>query len=711
VALVGVAAALWTGLVLVGYFPDVAREALAPLGLTDPDRADGPGDLIRPTTLALGHLAGVAWRLLGLAYLFWVALALGATLLHVTRLARDRSSVREGLVALAVGLGAVSYLLLAMAGAGLMTRAGVAVLMAALGIHACVSTWRARAVLRVLVARARAPWRAARRGAERAAWFVGAIVLVVFAGVGLVGALGPEVEFDALWYHLWLPREHLAAGTLVDAPQEYPSLYPQNVELLFAWGLTWGGEVPAELVHFGLGLLAAGATYVLARRVTGAGWALLAAAVVVSTPTVTWEMTTAYNDLAIAAFVPLALIELLAWREDRDPVRPIRSAVLLGLALASKHLALLFLAPLAVVVVVVAFAAPRRGTVTRWARAGWALAAGVVYSAVALALAAPWYLRSAWLTGNPVFPELHSVFGAPADRWDDTAQSGLESFTSAFGPDRDPLSLLALPWILTTQPDRFDGSIGPIFLAAAPLLVLAWRDRPPGLGTIAFAAAAFLALWASPLSSFQGRFLVAVVPLLAVLAVVGLASLARLLGSAGWRAAAVAVPVVAGAIVLLNVPPLIPWHGRTVADTPEGRIGFVNHTVREVDLAAALQGGAAAERRRAADVTGARAVACANRVAPEGSRILTYVEGLQFLSDHPLLVFFAVRARPVIASLDEDPPAAAARRLREAGITHLLVGGRWTEEARPVLERLGERLVAVCDEDGVTLYELRAPGG
>ncbi|MEK7063983.1 MAG: hypothetical protein AAB973_00030, partial [Patescibacteria group bacterium] len=77
--------------------------------------------------------------------------------------------------------------------------------------------------------------------------FVLVLVLIIFfqAMVNLVGALGPEMGFDALWYHLTIPRiwleEHrifFIGGNL------YYSAMPKLIDMLYVWG-----ETPAKLMH------------------------------------------------------------------------------------------------------------------------------------------------------------------------------------------------------------------------------------------------------------------------------------------------------------------------------------------------------------------------------------------------------------------------------------------------------------------------------
>lgn len=624
--------AVWGLVVLVASFPDLVKQGLQELGVDVWARDERLGTVTAPWGADLATVAGAAWAGLGAVYLVWAALALGSRLCDVARLSRP-GAAGERLVAAALGLGAVAGLMALMALAGVMTRTGVAGLMAVLGAHAALwSAPRARGWAHA--ARARAV--ALRAAPGRAGLVAAGALAALFLAVGLIGALGPEVEFDAAWYHVWFAQQHLAAGHLVDAPQEFVSLYPQTGELLFAWGLTWGGPIAAKLVHLAAGVLLAGATYTLARRFLSRGWAVLAVALLVSAPTVTWELTTAYVDLLPALFGVLALIELLAWREAGDRARLVRAALLLGLALATKHLALLFLPGAVLVVALGAMRLRRTAGGSRESALRAAVRPSLLFTGLALLVPAPWYARSFAATGDPVFPTLYGLFGAPADRWSARSEAGLARFMDHFGPDRSIGSLLELPWTVTTQPDRFDGSFGPIFLILVPLALLALRRRPAGLGAAALFAGAYLVLWASPVSSFQARFLVLAIPVLAVLAAVGLAELCRVARSAGMRRAAAAAPVAVGLVLLLNLPVFMPWHGRVVIDAPGFEAGWINAVSRDLDVAAAVDADAA-DARLARLLPGYRAVRAANELLPAGTRVVTDVQGVHMYSRDALI--------------------------------------------------------------------------
>jgi hypothetical protein len=162
--------------------------------------------------------------------------------------------------------------------------------------------------------------------------------------MALVGALAPEIEYDALWYHLWLPQQWLLAGRPVDIVEEYVSLYPLGWDLLYGAALTVGGAGAAKLLHFACLPLLAATTWRLARELAPDASPALAAALTVAAPTLIWEATTAYVDLALAWYLALAVLAVVRYHATHDRRWLIIGAVVLGGALAIKHLGLVAMA-------------------------------------------------------------------------------------------------------------------------------------------------------------------------------------------------------------------------------------------------------------------------------------------------------------------------------------------------------------------------------
>ncbi len=339
--------------------------------------------------------------------------------------------------------------------------------------------------------------------------------MLLAAALGsLLVALSPAVDGDALCYHLALPKVYLQEGGFVALPYHDNSTFPLLVEMLFLWALALEGAVTAQLVHWLFGLLLAAATFELARDLLGKRWAWVAATIAVLTPAVTNQMGAAFNDLALAVFSTYALV---AWRraeslanvggEGTAPPSFVWNAasafvpagLMIGAALSTKYVALLYVTAVAVALL------GRLIVARRWSSIHWrgVLVAGTVAASVA----GPWYLRTAMERGNPLYPFLGDTFGTAGPPTNRASKRPLA--TSA-------ADVLTAPWQVTMQPERFGGrgnQLGALFLAALPGVLLLGRQRQFWL--LLGIASLYLALWFGLRQNV--RFLLPIVPLLAVL--------------------------------------------------------------------------------------------------------------------------------------------------------------------------------------------------
>jgi hypothetical protein len=561
---------------------------------------------------------------------------------------REDDDVPTVALAAAVGAAAFAEVSLVLATVGLYRPAALR-LAAALPLVIAIGRWGAGA-RRLRPSRRAARWWCSRRDAAFAA------CAGLAMGAALVAALAPEVEYDALWYHLYFPRLALEHGSLVDLPAEYVSLYPMSFGLWLGYGLALGGPGTAKLLHFACLPLAAALVHALVRRHAPAASAWLGVALFATAPVVMWEASTAYVDLALALYVTLGALALLRHLETGERRWLVLSAASLGFALASKHVALLTLAAAAVAL---AFALWRSGR-------GWraALGSGIALVLMALLPALPWYARSAAATGDPVFPSLYRELGAPTERWDATLQRGSEGFMARFGRPRTVLNQLTLPWDMSMHPARYAGTLGPLFLVLLPLLAL---SRPsPGVRWVTLFCGLQFVLWASPLAAFQLRWLVPVLPLAAALGaaahagVVARLRLAGLPGRAAWR------PALA-LLLLLNLPFFSAFHEADRA----GRNGWLTHTLHGLPLGVVV----GAETREAyleRHVPAYAAWRFVNASAPPDARLLVYGDGDHFYSRRERVWALSALARPV-AFAPSDREEATREGLRRLGITHVLV--------------------------------------
>ena len=491
-----------------------------------------------------------------------------------------------------------------------------------------------------------------------APWFA---LIVVALGYGVVAAVAPEKEYDALWYHLYLPRVWLEAGHPVDLVEEFTSLYPLTWELMFGAAMTLGGVVGAKLLHFAclplLGLL----VWLAARRFFPRVSAAAAVAFVVTTPTVLWEASTAYVDLALAVHAAAASYALARYAEKRERSWAAIAALQFGLAAATKHLG--------VVLTGVALLVFALQAAPGWRSVRVASTHAFVIGLAAAAVPLPWYVRSWLASGNPVFPELFGIFGAyPAARWDALTEQGLAHFKAHFGMGRSLVALVALPWNITVHGAHFGGSLGPLFLVLIPGLVFAPRLRRPA-AWLAIGVAGYIAVWASPISSYQLRFLVPIVPALALLAASSLRAL-NLAAEQSLRHGAKAFAMIVMIIGIMNLPPFTPLHE---ADR-EGWNGWLTHVLRDSPVRVVV-GREAEDVYLAREVPSFDAWRWINAHLASDARVLTTTGGDQLYAHRSRIPYDAAIARPAVW-VGAQELDGAADTLRRLGITHVLFDRR-----------------------------------
>ena len=589
---------------------------------------------------------------------------------------------------LALGFACLSYALFAFACVGLYRRGAVAAVVFVVAASGAVSAARS---LRRHVSSFSVPQRAD-----------AVLVLCVAAAIAcaFVAALAPETEYDALWYHLYLPDRWLAAGRPVDLIEEYISLYPLTWEMLYGAAMALGGPVAAKMVHFVCVPLLAATAALLTRRAFPRANAWVAAALTVTAPTVLWESTTAYVDLALAWYVSLAVYALVRWDMLRDRRWLIVGATVMGTALGIKHLGLVALA-----IVSIALAVGE----TRAASARAAARTVVLFAAIALVIPSPWYIRAYVASGNPVFPEMYTAFGAkPEARWSPDAERSLRRFKDHFGRSRTVTHLTMLPWDVTVHGASYGGTFGPLFLILLPT-ALTWRrlDRGPAVWVLLAGCVAYMAVWASPISSFQLRFLLPIVPVLAVLAAHGVMRL-REAADITLRHGGAAVEAVTIVLLLMNLPPAIEWHERDRVEWS----GWLTHVIR--GLPVGVVSGVETEKTYLARVVPSyRAWQFIDTTLPRSSHILSFSGGDNLYSDRLRVSSDAIIAHAAVWGAEAGNEGAAVRALSDLGVTHVLFDKRQFENGSVHDIAIGTEqmrrccLALVYQDDRFALYEVR----
>lgn len=314
------------------------------------------------------------------------------------------------------------------------------------------------------------------------------IFLFVFlaqAFVNLIGTLGPELAFDALWYHLTLPKIWLTSHRIFFIPGGllYYSPMPKLAEMLFISGLAFGSELISKLIHYSFGLLTCLAIYKLSRKFFNSLISFVAVLIFYSNLVVGWESITAYIDLTRTLFEIMALWGFINWQSWEKKKWLFISAIMLGLGITTK---LLSVGSLIIFSILIFYKALENYRLNQDA----AIRSFFVYWIIAIAIPLPWLIFAYIHTGNPVYP----------------------FFTQTYQISPEPFSLVGFfneTWnIFTHSPDP----LSPIYIMFFPLIIYVFPKLKKKLKIIALYSLASIFTWYFTPRTGGGRFMLAYLP-------------------------------------------------------------------------------------------------------------------------------------------------------------------------------------------------------
>ena len=242
------------------------------------------------------------------------------------------------------------------------------------------------------------------------------VALILLVAVTPPGVLWSEEGFgyDVLEYHLQTPKEYWAAGQIDYLPHNVYANFPANAEMLYLLAMVLRGDpvdgaMSSKLINAAMALLTVAAAWLLGREHSvQAG--RTAAIVCGSAGWLTYLSGVAYVENAMLLFGMMSLAALLRATRLRHDARLRWIAVggtLAGFACGCKYTAILFIAVPFMILVALA----------NWRSLRARLLATGIFALTVLIASAPWWVKNAVMTGDPVFPLAHSVFHAEPEGW------------------------------------------------------------------------------------------------------------------------------------------------------------------------------------------------------------------------------------------------------------------------------------------------------
>jgi len=334
------------------------------------------------------------------------------------------------------------------------------------------------------------------------------LLFIALALATLIPALAPPAmsDWDSLAYHLAVPKLYMQHGGTYHIGIMSHSNFPMLMEMLYLPAVALNLPEAARTLNWMFGILLVGAVWGMAKKYFGDRAAMNAALGIAGMPIVLFIATTAYIDLMTALYTVMAVFLLVNHLRTRERPYLVGAAVAAGFAASTKMTGLVTI-PLILIWLLVDRLITER-------KFEWKL--GLTFAGIALAVCAPWYVKTSIYTGNPFYPFFYGIFGGRG--WTAEMAAVYSRSQAHFGMGHDITALLMLPWNLAMHSERFYDTpglfVGPIFLIAIPILFLAKYKSRELIGLLGFFAA-YLAIWFG--LSHQSRYLVPAFAVLAVL--------------------------------------------------------------------------------------------------------------------------------------------------------------------------------------------------
>lgn len=403
---------------------------------------------------------------------------------------------------IALGLGCIAYAVLLLGLLG-MLFAWIVVAALVIGVLLCYPIWSDWP--RSLPNRWARLWRFV-RGNRRALWLLipaMALLSVPF----LILPLYPPVAYDGIMYHLPYAKAYVENHGLVFTQYLRFPVSPQTNEMLFTLALLLYDDILAQLIESLMLLTLTLATISFGLRFFSPLSAVWAGAILLSNPVMIWLGASTYVDVGMTLYMMMAVYAFRCWLVGKERRWLILASVCCGLGIGVKLLALFI--PLLFGIILLFHSVKQRK-----------LSPLFIFGVVSLVIASPWFVRSLYHTGNPVFPFFDesfqwlfggwrrfpiklSLFGSVSEQWDHVT---IRRF-------------LLLPWKLT-----FDNPISwarsaivPVYFFSLPLMIwVAFKNNQVRwlLGVVL----AFWVFWFCTLP--DPRFIMPILPLLSIVTAV-----------------------------------------------------------------------------------------------------------------------------------------------------------------------------------------------
>jgi hypothetical protein len=370
-----------------------------------------------------------------------------------------------------------------------------------------------------------------RKTIESTATFLLGTTIVVFFCSEIILNLTPPISRDALIHHLAIPKLWLRHGGFYETPWANYSYYPMNINLLYLVCLYFKNDIAPKFIHLAFGLGTGWLIYLYLKQIFDRNWALLGMVIFITTPIVIWLATSAYIDLGMTFFTTASVLAFVRWRDSEYKQFKwlFISSFCMGIAIGSKYNALIALFILNMILML----SYVRDTHRQMA----ALKYGILFFTITALVASPWYLKNYLLTENPFYPLFNSFFKSlhhkpvqeivHGQAIEKIGQIGFFKIREVmYGETFWETLLIPIRMFFQGEDNSyqyFQGSLNPILIIFSPFILLHKKYKRDKFLFASFSVLfIFMAYF---LTEKQVRYIILVLPFLAIIAVMGIKDL------------------------------------------------------------------------------------------------------------------------------------------------------------------------------------------
>jgi hypothetical protein len=383
------------------------------------------------------------------------------------------------------------------------------------------------------------------------------ITIFSFLCLEVVLNLTPPISRDALIHHLAIPKLWLLHGGFYEIPWADFSYYPMNIDLLYLIPIYFKNDIVPKFIHFAFGLGTGLLVYNYLRNRLSKNWGLLGFLLFLSTPVIIRLSTTAYVDLGMTFFITASIFAFVRWRDRnyKGVKWLVLSAVCMGLSAGSKYNALIAWFFLNLMMVFYYSRDTENGL--------RALKSGVIFFAIVLLIVSPWFIKNYILTGNPIYPLFDQFFRFlhhASENGTSIAQIAEGRWASNIFQRRNIMfgegfwETLFIPIRMFFQGkdgsvQYFDGVLNPILIIMLPFAFMSRKSNRDKVFFLLFSA--FFLFMAYFLTVVRVRYILPVIPFLAILSVIGIKNVVEWTGKKSNTVRRVGLIVISTVTVIL----------------------------------------------------------------------------------------------------------------------------------------------------------------